>query len=67
MKTKKPIDWTQPVRTRGGSSVKIYEIFYEDYLNGCYYDEDSDVYWPCQWTFDGKYADKPSSLDLVNA
>ena len=61
-----PINYTINVATRAGSDVRIYEIFYEDYINGAYYDEDSDVWWPCQWSFNGRYADKPSSLDLVN-
>ena len=61
-----PINYTLNVRTRAGSDVRVYEIFYQDYINGAYYDEDSDVWWPCQWAFNGQYASKPSSLDLVN-
>ncbi len=60
------IDYTRRVRTRTGSDVRVYEIFYQDYINGAYYDEDSDVWWPCQWDFQGHYSSKPSSLDLVN-
>lgn len=60
------IDYTKKIKTRMGSDVRIYEIFYQDYINGAYYDEDSDVWWPCQWDFQGQYSSKPSSLDLVN-
>ncbi len=63
---KNTLDYTKPVRTRAGSQVRIYEIFYRDYLNGAYYDEEADVWWPCQWGFDGRYTDKQSALDLVN-
>ncbi len=63
---KNKLNYSKPVRTRGGSAVRIYEIFYNDYLNGAYYDESSDVWFPAQWSFDGGYAQKPSSLDLVN-
>lgn len=60
------IDYTKKIKTRMGSEVRIYEIFYQDYINGAYYDEESEVWWPCQWDFQGNYADKKSSLDLVN-
>ena len=60
------LDYSIGVRTRGGSEVRVYEIFYGDYINGAYYDEDSDVWFPCQWSFNGFYASKPSALDLVN-
>jgi len=66
MKKQNPIDWTKKIVTRGGSDYRLYEVFYEDYCNGSYYDEDSDVWWPVQHSFNGRYADKPSSLDLVN-
>lgn len=54
------------MRTRGGSAVKLYEIFESDYVNGAYYDEESDVWFPVQWDWNGFYASKPSALDLVN-
>lgn len=60
------IDYTKRVKTRGGSDVRIYDIFYQDYINGAYYDEDSDVWYPCQWDFQGNYSHKKSALDLVN-
>lgn len=46
--------------------MRIYEIFYGDYVNGAYYSEDSDVWFPAQWGWDGAYAHKKSALDLVN-
>ena len=54
------------MRTRGGSSIRIYEVFESDYVNGAYYDEDSMVWFPVQWDWNGHYAAKPSALDLVN-
>ena len=62
----KKLDYTKPVRTRGGSEVRIYEIFYNDYCNGSWYEPDRDVWVPCQWDFQGYFANKPSALDLVN-
>ena len=32
--------------TRGGSLIRIYEVFESDYINGAYYDPDSDVCYP---------------------
>ena len=52
--------------TRGGSLIRIYEVFDSDYINGAYYDEESDVWYPCQWDWRGFYAHKPSALDLIN-
>lgn len=62
----KKLDWTKPVQTRGGSEIKIYEVFYNRYVNGCYYEQSEDIYYPCQWDLNGKYGDKPCSLDLIN-
>ena len=47
--------------------MRIYEIFYGDYVNGAYYAEDRDVWFPIQWEWDGAYAQKKSALDLVNS
>lgn len=60
------IDYTRSVKTRGGSEVRIYEIFYQDYINGAWYEEDRDVWIPAQWDFQGHFASKQSALDLVN-
>lgn len=60
------IDWTKPVQTRGGSKVDIYYIREGYYVNGAYYSEDSDTFFPVQWDFNGYYANKKSALDLVN-
>lgn len=65
--SKDPINLSQPLKTRGGSAVRIYEIFYGDYVNGAYYAEDRDVWFPIQWGWDGAYAQKKSALDLVNS
>ena len=62
----KTLDWTKPVTTRGGSEVKIYEVFYPRYCNGAYYDPDDDVWYPCQWGPNGMYGDRNCAIDLVN-
>jgi hypothetical protein len=67
MQKKNPIDWTQPLKTRGGSPYMLYHVVHNDYCNGAYYDEDSDVWYPIQHDFQGNYSHKKSSLDLVNA
>ena len=54
------------MKTRGGSPVRLYDIFESDYCNGSYYNAESDVWYPVQWDWNGKYAHKPSALDLVN-
>jgi hypothetical protein len=52
--------------TRGGSLIRIYEVFESDYINGAWYDDERDVWYPCQWGWDGRYAEKASGLDLIN-
>lgn len=54
------------MRTRGGSLIRIYEVFESDYVNGAVYDECSDVWYPMQWDWNGNYASKPSAADLIN-
>lgn len=54
------------MRTRGGSLIRIYEVFESDYVNGAVYDESSDVWYPMQWDWNGNYASKPSAADLIN-
>ena len=60
------LNFTKPMRTRGGSRIVIYEVFESDYINGAYYDEDSDVWYPVQWDWYGKYSNTQSALDLIN-
>lgn len=60
------IDFAKPIRTRGGSEVKIYEVFNARYINGAYYSTDDDIWYPVQWSYDGTYGFKKSALDLVN-
>jgi hypothetical protein len=60
------LNFSLPIKTRGGSLVEIYYIREGEYCNGAYYDKESDVWWPCQWSWNGDYADKRSALDLVN-
>lgn len=61
------LDFKQRLITRGGSDVKLYEVFEGNYINGAWYEKDRDVWYPCQWTWEGTYASRPSSLDLVNS
>lgn len=35
-------------------------------MNGAWYEPERDVWYPAQWDWEGIYASKPSSLDLVN-
>lgn len=63
---KQSLDFRRPVKTRGGSNVKLYEVFYPRYINGAYYEEQDDVWYPMQWDMRGKYGEKQSSVDLVN-
>ena len=64
--TKYRLDPTKRIATRGGSDVRVYEVFYNDYINGAYYNSDQDVWYPCQWDINGLYSDKHSQLDIVN-
>lgn len=66
MKNKQQLDWTRPIRTRGGNSVRIYDVFDGRYTNGSYYEDTEDIWYPCQWSPDGMYGDRESALDLVN-
>ena len=60
------LDFNKPITTRGGSKVRIYDIREDRWINGAYYEETDDVWWPVQWSFNGNYGYKPSALDLVN-
>ena len=64
--TKRVFNWSKPATTRAGSEVKLYELFYNRYANGAYYESSEDVWYPCQWNFDGMYGDKPTAVDLIN-
>jgi len=54
------------MQTRGGSDVRIYEIFESRYINSAYYETDDDVLYPVQWDWNGFYSDKKSAVDLIN-
>ena len=60
------LNFTKRMSTRGGSLIRIYEVFESDYINGAYYDPDSDVWYPVQWDWAGRYSSKQTALDLVN-
>ena len=62
----KSLDWNKPLETRGGSEVRLYDIFANRYVNGAYYDPCDDVWYPCQWGMSGEYGARKSALDLVN-
>jgi hypothetical protein len=46
--------------------VELYYIHEGKYINGAYFDTESEVWWPVQWDWEGNYASKKSALDLVN-
>ena len=54
------------MQTRGGSAIRIYEVFESDYINGAWYEDDRDVWYPCQWGWNGDYSEKKCALDLIN-
>lgn len=54
------------MQTRGGSDVRLYDIFESRYINGAYYEPQDDVWYPCQWDWNGYFSDKKSACDLVN-
>ncbi len=60
------IIFSQPVATRGGSPVRLYDIFDSRYINGAYYEKETDIWYPLQWDWNGQYATHPSASDLVN-
>ena len=62
----KQINFTRPIQTRGGSDVRLYDIFDGRYINGAYYEQSEDIWYPCQWSSTGEYGDKPTALDLIN-
>ena len=54
------------MQTRGGSDIRLYELFPERYINGAYYEGETDIWFPVQWAWTGFYGNNPSALDLVN-
>ena len=64
--SRKRLDFTKPIKTRGGSDVKFYEIFDGRYINGAYYESSEDIWYPCQWGADGVYGDRDTAIDLMN-
>lgn len=62
------LDLKQPVTTRSGSKVKIYEC-YNDYCNGAWLDEKNDKWIPTSWSMPNGFFlhhKHPRGLDLVN-
>ena len=64
MKTQ--LNFKQPMTTRGGSDIRLYELFSDKYINGAYHERETDIWFPVQWDWNGFYGNNPSSLDLVN-
>ena len=52
--------------TRGGSDIRLYDIFPDRYINGAYLDPSTTIWYPVQWNWDGSYGDVERALDLVN-
>lgn len=47
--------------------MRIYEVFdTNEYINGAWYNEDRDVWFPAQWDIDGRFGQYRCKLDLVN-
>jgi len=58
----------EPVMTRYGNRVKIYECF-NGYCNGAYLDDTNDKWVPVSWTMpNGFYLNEhhPRGIDLIN-
>lgn len=61
------LNFTIPMQTRGGSDIRLYEIFESSYINGAYYVKEEDKWYPVQWHWNGYYnRDGTCSLDLIN-
>jgi len=60
------LDPNRSLKTRSDHDVRIYEIFYERYINFAYYDRDTDIWWPRQANWDGTDVFNEKALDLVN-
>ena len=59
------LKFSQPMQTRGGSDVRLYDIYESRYINGAYLS--NDVWYPVQWDWNGEYkTGTTSSLDLIN-
>ena len=65
---RRSLDFTQPIKTRIGNDCRFYEIFNGRYINGAWYEESDDVWYPQQWGVDGRVSpDTRDDLDLINA
>ena len=61
------LKFNQPMQTRGGSDVRLYDIYESRYINGAYYYQPLDKWYPVQWNWQGEYTNgSGSSLDLIN-
>ena len=60
------LDFTKRIATRAGHDVRVYEVFYPKYMNGCYYEEETEIWWPAQWNMDGSHAGFEKDLKLHN-
>lgn len=60
------LKFTQRLATRSGHDVRIYEVFESRYINGAYYDAETDIWWPRQWDWDGSDSLGEFTLGLYN-
>ena len=61
------LKFSQPLQTRGGSDVKLYDIYESRYINGAYLEKVNDIWYPVQWDWQGNYTTETHcSLDLIN-
>ena len=60
------LDFTRRLSTRSDHDIRLYEVFEGRYINGAYYDSDTDIWWPRQWNYDGSDALGEYTLGLYN-
>ena len=60
------LSFTRRLATRSDADVRIYEVFESRYINGAYYDRDTEIWWPRQWNWDGEDALGEFTLGLIN-
>lgn len=65
-KPKTKLDFKRPIATRCDYPVRFYDIFVDRYINGAYYDRDTDIWYSRQWDWDGTDALGERNLDLRN-
>ena len=60
------LNFTRRLATRSDHDVRVYEVFESRYINGAYYDRDTDIWYPRQWDWDGSDSLGEFTLGLIN-